>query len=80
MNILLAGGCGYIGTLLYQQLKENGHNVTIIDTQWFGNKTNCDKVIKKDIFKLKQEDLVGFDSVVFIAGLSNDPMADFSPS
>jgi len=79
MKILLAGGCGYVGTTLYNYLKEK-HDITIVDLQWFGNKTDCDKIIKKDIFNLKQEDLIGFDTVVFIAGLSNDPMADFSPS
>lgn len=79
MKILLAGGCGYVGTMLYNHLKEK-HDITIVDLQWFGNKTDCDKIIKKDIFDLKQEDLIGFDTVVFIAGLSNDPMADFSPS
>jgi len=81
MKILLAGGCGYVGTMLHNHLKEKHHDIiTIVDLQWFGNKTDCDKVIKKDIFDLKQEDLIGFDTVVFIAGLSNDPMADFSPS
>jgi nucleoside-diphosphate-sugar epimerase len=80
MKILLAGGCGYVGTMLYNHLKEKQHDITIVDLQWFGNKTNCDKVIKKNIFDLKQEDVTGFDTVVFIAGLSNDPMADFSPS
>jgi nucleoside-diphosphate-sugar epimerase len=79
MKILLAGGCGYVGTMLYNHLKEK-HDITIVDLQWFGNNTDCNKIIKKDIFDLKQEDLIGFDTVVFIAGLSNDPMADFSPS
>ena len=80
MKILLAGGCGYVGTMLHNHLKEKQHDITIVDLQWFGNKTNCDKIIKKDIFDLKKEDIDGFDCVVFIAGLSNDPMADFSPS
>jgi nucleoside-diphosphate-sugar epimerase len=79
MKILLAGGCGYVGTMLYNHLKEK-HDITIVDLQWFGNKTDCNNIIKKDIFDLKQEDLIGFNTVVFIAGLSNDPMADFSPS
>lgn len=79
MKILLAGGCGYVGTMLYNHLKEK-HDITIVDLQWFGNNTDCNKIIKKNIFDLKQEDVKGFDTVVFIAGLSNDPMADFSPS
>ena len=36
--------------------------------------------IKGDIFSLKEERVRGFDAVVFLAGLSNDPMAEFSPS
>jgi nucleoside-diphosphate-sugar epimerase len=66
--------------MLHNHLKEKQHDITIVDLQWFGNKTNCNKIIKKDIFDLKKEDIDGFDCVVFIAGLSNDPMADFSPS
>lgn len=80
MKILLAGGCGYVGAMLYQQLKEKDHDVTIVDLQWFGNHIDCVNLIKKNIFDLKLEDVKGFDCVVFIAGLSNDPMADFSPS
>ena len=37
MNILVTGGCGYTGTLLTNDLVELGHNVTVVDTQWFGN-------------------------------------------
>jgi len=80
MKILLAGGCGYVGTELYKHLKTQNHDITIVDLLWFGNKTDCTKVIQKNIFDLKQEELVGFDCVVFIAGLSNDPMADYSPA
>jgi nucleoside-diphosphate-sugar epimerase len=80
MKILLAGGCGYVGTVLHNHLQKRNHDVTIVDLQWFGNNTDCNKIIKKNIFDLKQEDLIGMDCVIFIAGLSNDPMADFSPS
>jgi nucleoside-diphosphate-sugar epimerase len=79
MKILLAGGCGYVGTQLTKTLKEKNHDVTIVDLEWFGNHTN-QQVIHKNIFDLTVDELVGFDCVVFIAGLSNDPMADFSPS
>ncbi|MEI6880485.1 MAG: SDR family oxidoreductase [Bacteroidota bacterium] len=79
MKILLAGGCGYVGTQLTKTLKEKNHDVTIVDLEWFGNYTD-QQIIHKDIFDLTVDELVGFDCVVFIAGLSNDPMADFSPS
>ena len=52
MNILITGGCGYTGTLLTKDLTDLGHEVIVVDTQWFGNyltpKKNL-KVIKLDI-------------------------------
>jgi len=37
MKILLTGGCGYIGSVLTEQLLQDGHEVLVVDTQWFGN-------------------------------------------
>ena len=37
MKILVTGGCGYKGSYLIPQLLEEGHQITSIDTQWFGN-------------------------------------------
>ena len=37
MHILITGGCGYTGTLLTNDLISLGHNVTVVDIQWFGN-------------------------------------------
>jgi nucleoside-diphosphate-sugar epimerase len=57
------------------------YDITVIDNLWFGN--NLDpkvKLIQKDIFKVNSKDLEGFDIVIFLAGVSNDPMAEFSPS
>ena len=52
MNILITGGCGYTGTILTNDLVKIGHNVTVVDTQWFGNhlckKKNL-KIVKVDI-------------------------------
>ena len=36
MNILITGGCGYVGSVLVPNLLSLNHNVTVIDTQWFG--------------------------------------------
>jgi nucleoside-diphosphate-sugar epimerase len=80
-NILLAGGAGYIGTELCKRLLRLDYQITVIDDLWFGN--NLDpaiKLIQKDIFKVNYKDLEGFDIVIFLAGVSNDPMAEFSPS
>lgn len=79
-NILVLGGAGYIGTTLAPYLQDNSCNVTVVDTNWFGNYLPPHiNTIQKDIFDLHLSDLVGFDTVIFLAGLSNDPMAEFSP-
>jgi nucleoside-diphosphate-sugar epimerase len=38
------------------------------------------KVIQRDLFKCTEDDLQDYEQVVFLAGLSNDPMAEFDPS
>ncbi len=81
MKILLVGGAGYIGSALTPFLVERGYDVEVIDQLWFGKHLpNTVKVTKRNIFDLSENDLKGFDQVVFLAGLSNDPMAEFSPS
>jgi nucleoside-diphosphate-sugar epimerase len=55
--------------------------VDVVDLFWFGNHLPRQVgILNKDIFQLTQEDLEPYDQVVFLAGLSNDPMAEFSPS
>lgn len=80
-KILLAGGAGYIGTELCKRLLKLDYKVTVIDDLWFGN--NLDpkvELIKKDLFQVSHTELKGFNTVIFLAGVSNDPMAEFSPS
>lgn len=80
MKILVAGGSGYIGSLLVPKLLDRGYEIDVVDLLWFGNNLPPQvKVIQKDIFMLREEDLKGYEQVIFLAGLSNDPMADFSP-
>ena len=53
MNILVIGGCGYVGTMLTMDLLEKKHNIMVLDTQWFGNylpeKNPKLKILKRDI-------------------------------
>ena len=80
MKILIAGGAGYIGSALVPALVDRGYDVNVIDLLWFGNHLPKGvKVLKQDIFTLQEADVKGFDQVIFLAGLSNDPMAEFSP-
>ena len=81
MKILIAGGAGYVGSYLIPQLLERDYDISVIDLFWFGNNLPGDaEVIHKDLFELNENDMKGYDQVVFLAGLSNDPMADYSPS
>lgn len=81
MKLLVAGGAGYIGSVLIPKLLDRGYQIDVVDLFWFGNHLPADtRVIHKDIFELTVEDLAGYDQVVFLAGLSNDPMAEFAPN
>ena len=80
-KVLIVGGGGYVGTKLTKTLLDRGYDVTVIDLFWFGNHLDeRASVVNKDIFDLTESDLSNIDVVVFTAGLSNDPMAEFSPS
>ena len=81
MKILIAGGAGYVGSVLIPKLLDRNYKVDVVDLFWFGNHLPRQVgVLNKDIFQLTVEDLEPYDQVIFLAGLSNDPMAEFSPS
>jgi nucleoside-diphosphate-sugar epimerase len=81
MKILIAGGAGYVGSALVPKLQERGYEVDVLDLLWFGNQLPSETtIIEKDIFDLHEDDLKKYDQVIFLAGLSNDPMAEFSPA
>lgn len=81
MKILIAGGAGYLGSVLIPKLLDRGYEIDVVDLFWFGKYLPAQVgIVHKDIFDLTVEDLKGYEQVVFLAGLSNDPMAEFSPS
>jgi len=81
MRLLVAGGAGYVGSVLIPRLIERGYKVDVVDLFWFGNHLPRQTgILTKDIFQLTVEDLEPYDQVIFLAGLSNDPMAEYSPS
>ncbi len=80
-RILVAGGAGFVGSRLVPELMTAGHEVTVVDLLWFGNHLGKDvNVIIRDVMDLRTEDLKGYDQVIFLAGLSNDPMANLAPA
>src|ERR1700723_729666 len=81
MKVLVAGGAGYVGNVLIPKLLDRGYKVDVVDLFWFGNHLPRQVgILNKDIFQLSVEDLEPYEQVIFLAGLSNDPMAEFSPS
>lgn len=82
-KILVVGGAGYVGTPLCVELDRKGYDVSIVDLLWFGNNLPDNlksKVKVADVLDLIPKDLEEFHTVIFVAGLSNDPMADYSPA
>lgn len=81
MRILIAGGAGYVGSVLIPKLLDRGYKVDVVDLFWFGNRLPRQVgVLDRDIFQLSVEDLEPYEQVIFLAGLSNDPMAEYSPN
>jgi nucleoside-diphosphate-sugar epimerase len=81
VKLLVAGGAGYIGSVLVPMLKQYGYDVHVVDLLWFGNYLPQDiSVEKQELFQLDEKAMKGYDQVLFLAGLSNDPMAEFNPA
>lgn len=72
-NILILGGCGYIGSALYTYLKGSGHKVDTIDLEWFGNFSNPDN-IKADYDSTYQYLIDAYDVVILVAANSSVPL------
>ena len=83
MKILITGGCGYVGTVLTEKLLRKGMNVTVVDTQWFGNYLTEHKNllnIKEDIRNIDSDFLKSFNVVIHLANIANDPSVDLNPT
>lgn len=85
MRVLVTGHCGYIGSVLVPMLLGEGHEVVGLDSDLFERCTFTGTLasvphVKKDIRDISKRDLVGFDAIVHLAGLSNDPLGDYKPS
>lgn len=84
MKVLLTGHTGYIGAIGAPLLQAAGHDVVGLDADFFAK---CDfgapapalPVIPKDLRELTAVDLYGFDAVIHLAALSNDPIGNLNP-
>ncbi len=83
MKILVTGGSGYKGSVLIPKLLKSGHNVTSFDTNWFGDYlqvSNSLTKLKGDIRDLKDLSLKGFDTIIHLANVANDPAVELNPT
>ena len=84
MRVLVTGHAGYIGAVLVPMLLQVQHDVTGLDTDFFAG---CDfngnlvdvPATHKDLRDVSTADLKGFDAVIHLAALSNDPLSDLNP-
>ncbi len=83
MKVLLTGHSGYIGTVAGPMLTAAGHEVVGLDTDLygacnFGAGPRVIPEIRKDLRDLTKSDLDGFEAVVHLAALSNDPIGNLN--
>ncbi|MEQ9619030.1 MAG: SDR family oxidoreductase [Deltaproteobacteria bacterium] len=84
MRVLVTGHRGYIGAVLVPMLLQDGHEVVGLDSDLyercnFGDFNSDVPSIRKDVRDIELSDLEGYDAVVHLAGLSNDPLGDLNP-
>ncbi len=84
MRILVTGHKGYIGSVMVPMLLAEGYDVVGLDSDIFAECAFSDPLatvpeIKKDVRDVEPADLEGFDAVIHLAAISNDPIGNLNP-
>jgi nucleoside-diphosphate-sugar epimerase len=87
MHVFVAGGAGYIGSVLVPMLLEHGHRVTVLDRFYFGDTLARPasrfgerlRVVRGDVRAFDREALASVDGLVDLSGISNDPSCELEP-
>jgi nucleoside-diphosphate-sugar epimerase len=84
MRVLVTGHQGYLGTVMVPVLRDAGHDVIGLDSGFFadcvlGAEPHDPTGIRVDLRDAALEHLLGFDAVIHLAALSNDPLGGLAP-
>ena len=85
MKVMVTGDQGYVGGVLVPMLIKKNYDVVGYDSGYFAEnlleELNDDyPCLRKDIRDVEPNDLKGVDAIIHLAGLSNDPLGEFSPN
>ena len=84
MRVLITGHEGYLGTVVRGMAADAGYEVVGLDTAYFagctlGPEAPAVQAIQRDLRDVQVADIEGFDAVIHLAALSNDPLGDLAP-
>jgi nucleoside-diphosphate-sugar epimerase len=86
MKICVTGSQGYLGSVLVPELIRSGHEVVGVDTGFYQGRMlyrskapGLQTIVKEDVRKVTVSDLAGYDAVVHMGDLSNDPAGELAP-
>ncbi len=84
MRVLVTGHNGYIGSVLAPLVRAAGHDVVGLDTYLFedctfGKDVSAIESLRLDVRDMRTADLAGFDAIMHLAALSNDPLGNVNP-
>jgi nucleoside-diphosphate-sugar epimerase len=83
-RVLVTGGAGYIGCVLIERLLHRGYEVRVLDRLWWGEEPLSEsreliELVTADVREPPADAFDGVDGVIHLAGLSNDPTAEYDP-